>query len=222
MWLLNSSIGKKVVMSLTGLFLILFLTFHMSMNLVAIFSAEGYNAVCEFLGANWYALAGTAVIAAGAVLHILFALWLTYINRRARGKDRYKVSERPKDVEWASQNMLVLGIIVVIGIALHLYQFWFKMQFNEITGILPEVNPHDGYALISETLGNPIMAIIYIVWFVAIWFHLTPRFLERFPDSGLEQQNMAVALEMHFQHLHNHSLPRICCGCHLLRFHSIT
>ena len=64
MWLLNSSIGKKVVMSLTGLFLILFLTFHMSMNLVAIFSEEGYNMVCEFLGANWYALAGTAVIAA--------------------------------------------------------------------------------------------------------------------------------------------------------------
>lgn len=117
MWLLNSSIGKKVVMSLTGLFLILFLTFHMSMNLVAIFSEEGYNMVCEFLGANWYALAGTAVIAAGAVLHILFALWLTYINRRARGKDRYKVTEKPKDVEWASQNMLVLGIIVVIGIS---------------------------------------------------------------------------------------------------------
>ena len=127
MWLLNSSIGKKVVMSLTGLFLILFLTFHMSMNLVAIFSEEGYNMVCEFLGANWYALAGTAVIAAGAVLHILFALWLTYINRRARGKDRYKVTEKPKDVEWASQNMLVLGIIVVIGIAMHLYQFWFKI-----------------------------------------------------------------------------------------------
>ena len=101
MWLLNSSIGKKVVMSLTGLFLILFLTFHMSMNLVAIFSEEGYNMVCEFLGANWYALAGTAVIAAGAVLHILFALWLTYINRRARGKDRYKVTEKPKDVEFS-------------------------------------------------------------------------------------------------------------------------
>ena len=167
MWLLNSSIGKKVVMSLTGLFLILFLTFHMSMNLVAIFSEEGYNMVCEFLGANWYALAGTAVIAAGAVLHILFALWLTYINRRARGKDRYKVTEKPKDVEWASQNMLVLGIIVVIGIAMHLYQFWFKMQFNEITGILPEVNPHDGYALIAETLGNPI------IWYGSLLFGST-------------------------------------------------
>ncbi|MCD7711036.1 MAG: succinate dehydrogenase/fumarate reductase cytochrome b subunit [Porphyromonadaceae bacterium] len=173
MWLLNSSIGKKVVMSLTGLFLILFLTFHMAMNLVAVFSAEGFNMICEFLGANWYALVGSAVLAVGAALHILFALWLTYINRRARGKDRYKVTERPKDVEWSSQNMLVLGIIIVLGLIMHLHHFWFKMQFNEITGILPDINPHDGYSLIKETLGNPIIAIIYLIWIVAIWFHLT-------------------------------------------------
>ena len=57
MWLSNSSIGRKVVMSITGLFLVLFLTFHMCMNLVALISPAGYNAVCQFLGANWYALA---------------------------------------------------------------------------------------------------------------------------------------------------------------------
>ena len=80
--------------------------------------------------------------------------------------------------------MLVLGIIVVLGIALHLYQFWFKMQFNEITGILPEVNPHDGYGLIVETLGNPIVAVIYLVWFVAIWFHLTHGFWSAIQTLG--------------------------------------
>ena len=57
MWLSNSSIGRKVVMSITGLALILFLTFHLSMNLVALFSGNAYNAICGFLGANWYALA---------------------------------------------------------------------------------------------------------------------------------------------------------------------
>lgn len=56
MWLCNSSIGRKVVMSVTGIALILFLTFHMSMNVVALFSGDAYNMVCEFLGANWYAL----------------------------------------------------------------------------------------------------------------------------------------------------------------------
>lgn len=176
MWLLNSSIGKKVVMSITGLFLILFLTFHMSMNLVAIFSGEAYNMVCEFLGANWYALVGTLVIAGGAVLHILYAFWLTYINRRARGNDRYKVVDKPKDVEWASQNMLALGIVIALGLLAHLYFFWAKMQLNEITGIFPDVNPHDGYTLIRECFSNPIVTILYIVWFAAIWFHLTHGF----------------------------------------------
>ena len=55
MWLINSSIGRKVVMSVTGIALILFLTFHGCMNMVALFSEEGYNMICEFLGANWYA-----------------------------------------------------------------------------------------------------------------------------------------------------------------------
>ena len=67
--LFTSSIGRKLIMSISGLFLILFLLFHMSMNLAAVFSTEAYNAICEFLGANWYALVGTLVLAAGFVVH---------------------------------------------------------------------------------------------------------------------------------------------------------
>ena len=114
MWLFNSSIGRKLVMSLSGLFLILFLTFHLAMNFVAVFSGEAYNMVCEFLGANWYALVGTLILALGFVVHIIYAFWLTIQNRKARGNDRYAVVAKPKQVEWASQNMLVLGIIVVV------------------------------------------------------------------------------------------------------------
>ena len=115
MWLSNSSIGRKVVMSVTGVALILFLTFHMSMNLVALFSEDAYNMVCEFLGANWYALVATVALAALFVIHIIYAFWLTMLNRKARGSERYAVSEKPKTVEWASQNMLVLGLVVILG-----------------------------------------------------------------------------------------------------------
>ena len=72
-WLIKSSIGRKLVMSISGLALILFLTFHMSMNLVALFSEEGYNAICEFLGANWYALVGTMGLAFLFIVHIVYA-----------------------------------------------------------------------------------------------------------------------------------------------------
>ena len=130
MWLSNSSVGRKVVMSVTGIALVLFLTFHMAMNLVAIISADGYNMICEFLGANWYALAATVGLAALFVIHIIYAFWLTMQNRKARGSERYAVVDKPKTVEWASQNMLVLGLIVIVGLGLHLFNFWAKMQFR--------------------------------------------------------------------------------------------
>ena len=137
------------------------------------------------MGANWYALAGTVILAAGAVLHIVYAFWLTLQNRKARGNDRYLVNTRPQTVEWASQNMLVLGIIVLLGLVLHLFNFWYKMQLNEIVGHLPEVNPHDGIALIRETFGCPIYVVIYLIWFVALWFHLTHGFWSAMQTIGI-------------------------------------
>ena len=77
MWLIDSSIGRKVVMSVSGAALILFLTFHMAMNCVALISGEAYNVICEFLGANSYALVGTAGLAVLMFLHFVFAFWLT-------------------------------------------------------------------------------------------------------------------------------------------------
>ncbi len=176
MWLTKSSIGRKVVMSVSGLFLVLFLTFHMCMNLALVFSPEAYNAICGFLGAKWYTLALTAVLAAGFIVHIVYAFWLTIQNRRARGNDRYAVNVRPKGVEWSSQNMLVLGIIVILFLVLHMAQFWFKMQLNELTNVVPGVNPHDGSRLVIEVFKQPLMVGLYLVWFVALWFHLTHGF----------------------------------------------
>ena len=103
MWLTNSSVGRKVVMSVTGLFLVLFVTFHALMNAVALISFEAYDAICEFLGANWYAVLGTLVLAGGFAIHIIYAFILTFQNRKARGNNRYAVNSRPKNVElfWA-------------------------------------------------------------------------------------------------------------------------
>lgn len=176
MWLLKSSVGRKVIMSITGLALILFLTFHMSLNLVAIISGDAYNVVTTFLGANWYALVATVGLAALVALHFIYAIWLTLQNRRARGNIRYEVSEKPKKVEWASQNMLVLGFIVIIGLLLHLYNFWYNMQFAEIIGHHGEIAPTDGTAFITRTFSNPVYVVVYLLWLVALWFHLTHGF----------------------------------------------
>ena len=152
--LLSSSIGKKFLMSITGLFFVLFLAFHATMNAVHIFSPEAYNAICEFLGARWYALVGTAIIALGFIIHIAYATILTIQNRKARGTDRYDSEVRPASVEWASKNMFALGVIVFLGLGLHLYMFWSKMQLAEIMGTVDAIGaPADGSAFIMYTPG---------------------------------------------------------------------
>ena len=177
MWLLNSSIGKKLIMSISGLFLVLFLLFHLSMNVAAVFSGEAYNMVCSLLGSNWYAVAATLVLAAGVVIHFVYAIILTLQNRKARGNDRYAINARPKGVEWASQNMFVLGLIVILFMLLHFSQFWYKMMFAELAGIHGDIHPQDGAAFINFYFqGNVVNTVLYLIWFVALWFHLTHGF----------------------------------------------
>ena len=186
MWLFNSSIGRKVVMSVTGIALILFLTFHGCMNLVALFSEEGYNMICEFLGANWYAVVATLGLAALAVIHIVYAFILTAQNRTARGDNRYEVATTVNagKVEWASKNMLVLGLIIVVGLLLHLWNFWYNMMFAEIIGAMPALSPTDGFGWIKETFGNPLFVGLYIIWLVALWFHLSHGFWSAMQTFG--------------------------------------
>ena len=187
MWLINSSIGRKVVMSVTGIALILFLTFHGCMNMVALFSEEGYNMICEFLGANWYAVVATMGLAALAVLHIVYAFILTAQNRTARGESRYEVATEVKagKVEWASKNMLVLGLIICIGLLIHLWNFWYNMMFAELVGAMPAISPTDGFGWIKETFSNPVFVVIYIVWLAAIWFHLSHGFWSAMQTLGV-------------------------------------
>ena len=189
-FLYNSSVGKKLVMSISGCALVLFIIFHMSMNLTAIFSAEAYNMICELLGANWYALVGTAGLAALVVVHFAYALLLTINNYRARGKQRYAVTAAEPGVSWSSKNMLVLGFIIIVGLLVHLSHFWAKMQLVEILGGHESlvggtmVAATDGAALIQYTFSQWYNVVIYLVWFAALWFHLTHGVWSMFQTAG--------------------------------------
>ena len=169
MWLCNSSIGRKVIMSVTGLALILFLTFHGCMNVVALFSKEAYNQICALLGSNWYAIAATCALGALVVIHIIYAFILTFQNRKARGNNKYNITDKPKAVEWASQN---------------LYNFWYNMMWAEIVGSEATYSPTDGFEWIKFTFSSPVFVGIYLVWIVAIWFHLTHGFWSALQTLG--------------------------------------
>ena len=176
-------------MSITGAFLILFVTFHALMNGVAIFWPTAYNVICEFLGANWYALVGSLILALGFILHIWYATWLTIQNRKARGSERYEVTSRPPQVEWSSKNMYVLGIVILAFLVLHLVHFWAKMQLAEICGFEVMDNGQAvpaaaGTWFLQMTFSHVWVLIVYLIAFVALWFHMTHGFWSMFQSCG--------------------------------------
>jgi succinate dehydrogenase / fumarate reductase cytochrome b subunit len=174
------------------------------MNSVALLWPTAYNAVCEFLGANWYALVASIGLAALFIIHIIYAVWLTLQNRAARGNDRYAVTARQPQVEWASKNMLVLGIVVIAFLAVHLIQFWSKMQLQELLGAevakLPTLDetpvaPAQGTLFLQMAFSQIWTPIVYIIGFVALWFHMTHGFWSMFHTCGWDNNTWLPRLK---------------------------
>lgn len=186
----TSSIGKKLIMSISGLFLIVFLLLHMTINLFSVIDSingkfgapDGlFAAGCEFM-ATPIVTVMVPVLAFGFVIHIAYGCYLTWCNIQTRGGyKRYEVASKAKTESWASKNMLALGIIVLGFIVFHLNHFWADMQLAEFRHLEPE-NP---YTLLVTTFGRWWMVLLYIIWFGAIWFHLTHGFWSAFQSMGL-------------------------------------
>ncbi|MBQ2451840.1 MAG: succinate dehydrogenase, partial [Bacteroidales bacterium] len=177
----TSSIGKKLIQSISGMFLIAFLLLHGTINFFSVIdtftgkygAADGlYQLGCDFMATPIVTLM-VPVLALGFVIHILWGMWLSYGNLKARGGfKRYEVASKAKADSWASKNMLVLGMVVLLGIALHLTDFWAKMQLQEFLGKHAE-NPYD---LMDATFGRWWLSALYIAWFVLLWLHLNHGF----------------------------------------------
>ena len=184
-----SSITKKLIMSISGLFLIVFLLLHMTINFFSVIdtfkgtygSADGlFQAGCDFMALPIVTIM-VPVLALGFLVHIAYALILSYGNYKARGTERYAVANKTKTGSWAAKNMLVLGVIVLGLVAFHLNHFWAEMQLKEFQGHHAE-NP---YELLNLTFQNGWMVVIYVVWFAALGFHLTHGFWSAFQTIGL-------------------------------------
>ncbi len=176
----TSSIGKKLIMSITGLFLILFLLIHLIANSAYLLGPESFDTIIAIMGSP-VVVAMVPVLAAGFVIHIIYAAYLTLTNLKARGSERYAIPHKGKADSFASKNMFVLGLIVLGFLAFHLTHFWAKMQLPEFTGGEAE-NVND---LMTATFGNIWVVVAYAIWFGALWYHLTHGFWSAFQTVGL-------------------------------------
>lgn len=175
-----SSVVKKLVMSISGLFLMVFLVVHLAANFTAVFSAHTYNAVCAFMDTNPFIQIMVPVLALGFVIHIFMAGWITLVNLMARPVG-YAGGSRSKASSWAAGNMFVLGLVVLGLLGVHLSHFWAKMQLPHFLGQPSAENP---YLLVKTTLESPLWAAVYLVWIAALWFHLSHGFWSAFQSIG--------------------------------------
>ena len=196
----SSSIGKKFLLSLTGLFLVMFLFIHLTLNALLLIDDGGelFNAAAHFMATNPFIKIMEPMLAIGFIVHIIWASTLTLQNQKARGKDRYASGNKTPDVAWASKNMYILGLAVLAFLIVHIVQFWVKIKITgdpllshttiDIAGVHTEVE--NAYALVNQTfglqyLGIPWVVIVYVIGSLALAYHLSHGFWSALHTVGM-------------------------------------
>lgn len=180
----SSSIGKKLIMGITGLFLISFLIVHCFLNSLIFLNDGGvtFNEGAHFMGTNWIIRAMEIVLFAGLLLHIFQGFRLWALNSAARPV-KYAVNNGAANSKWYSRSMGLLGTLLLIFLIVHISKFWVASRF---TGIPTEdVNGnHDLFALMVETFKNPLLVGLYVFSMGSLAYHLLHGFASAFQTLG--------------------------------------
>ena len=180
----SSSIGKKLIMGITGLFLISFLVVHCFINALIIVNDGGltFNMGAHFMGTNWIIRAMEVVLFAGLLAHIVQGFRLVFQNRAAR-PERYAVNNGAANSKWYSRSMGLLGTLLLIFLIVHISKFWVMSRFTGIPTVDANGN-HDLFAVMVETFKNPWLVVLYVLAMVSLAYHLLHGFSSAFQTLG--------------------------------------
>ncbi len=182
---LNSAIGKKALMAVTGLFLITFLCVHVFGNTFLYVGKEAFNAYVETLEGGVIRailLVIEVVLVAAFLIHIYNGVRLTLQNWAARGSQKYAVSKPAPQVTLASRSMFVSASIVFIFLVIHLRNFWYEFKFG---GVTDTTTPYD---IVVSTFQIPLYSLLYAVGAALLGFHLYHGFQSAFQTLGLNHK----------------------------------
>lgn len=184
---LTSGIGRKVIMALTGLFLILFLVIHLAGNLQLLKSdgGESFNLYSQFMAHNALIQFVSKANFFFILLHAFVSYSLYLKNKKARPIG-YKVSSGSANSNWSSRSMSLLGTLIFIFILLHLRGFWYEFKFGHVpTTVINGVEMHDAYKWVVEAYTNPLVSTFYVISMIVLAFHLWHGFSSAFQSLGL-------------------------------------
>lgn len=193
---ITSSIGQKVVMSLTGLFLITFLVVHLvgNLQLLGIDGGQAFNEYAYFMTNNPAIKSISWGLYAFILIHSIQGILLWARNRKARGSEGYAVKVNRVAGSSASRissvYMASLGTIILVFILLHMYQFWLQMKIGNTPMIAYEggADVKDLYIMVEQAFANPIYVGVYVVSMIVVGFHLWHGFASAFQTLGLNHK----------------------------------
>lgn len=184
--LLTSTLGRKLLMALTGLFLILFLVIHLIGNLQLLHNDGGqaFNVYAQFMTSNPVIKIVSYVNYLFIVLHVVWAILLSIRNRSARGPQGYAVIKNSSP--WTSRNMGILGTFILIFLVIHLQGFWYEMHWGDVA-----IKTYDGsdtkdlYAVVDAAYSQLWYVGVYVLSMIILGFHLWHGFASAFQTLGL-------------------------------------
>jgi succinate dehydrogenase / fumarate reductase cytochrome b subunit len=186
--LLKSSVGRKIAMALSGFFLLVFLLQHCTINLISVLSPDGFNDVSHFMGTNaliQYVM--QPVLAFAVIFHLAMGIKLDLQNKAAR-PNKYVFNNAAANSSWMSRNMVITGIMIMLFLGLHFYDFWFpEIKLKFIDGDMTGLNAAGEFRYFEELqhkFVDPIRVALYVLSFIFLGLHLTHGFQSAFQSVG--------------------------------------
>jgi succinate dehydrogenase / fumarate reductase cytochrome b subunit len=193
----TSSVGKKLVMGFTGIFLVLFLIVHVGLNacIWAMDNGVMFNKAAHFMGANVVPRILEIGLFAGFFLHIIQGYLLELQNRKARGT-AYAVNYGNKGSKWYSRSMALLGTLLLLFLIMHIKHFWVP---SRITGLEPMMidgkEYHNLYGEMLVVFENPVIVVLYVIGCISLAYHLAHGFQSAFRTVGINNPKYTTLLE---------------------------
>lgn len=185
----KSSIGRKVLMALSGFFLLFFLLQHLLINMLSVISADLFNEASHFMGTNpLVQFLLQPVLIFGVVFHLAMGIYLDIKNKNAR-PIKYASSNPQNNSSWMSRNMIITGIMIMLFLGLHFYDFWIhemveKYVEGDMTGLDANGNFRYHGELLEKFSGQPVRVLLYVASFVFLSLHLLHGFASAFQSVG--------------------------------------
>ena len=187
MKLMSSSIGRKILMALSGIFLVVFLTQHFLINITSVFSENLFNTLSHFMGNNpLVQFILQPVLIFGVIFHFVMGFYLEILNSKSRKKNYSKYSGS-SNASWISRNMIFSGGVILIFLVLHFIDFWILEMNYKYVEVLPE-DPNRYFEELVHKFESPLRTLIYSLSFVFLALHLLHGFSSSFKTVGVNSK----------------------------------